>query len=364
MRAGPAGRTLLAAVVAGALLTGACRSQEPADSTPDLRGATREPSPVPLGSVADIVDEVLPSVVNVRVKSLQQDPFGGVQEAAGQGSGVVIDEAGLVVTNNHVVRCAVEVEVVLVDGRKLEGTVVGTEPSRDLAVVEVEEEGLDPIAVGRSASLRLGDGVVALGFPLGLGGPTVTQGIVSGEGRSIQPQGGPALEGLLQTDAAINPGNSGGALVDAEGRLVGINTAAAGAGAAENIGFAIPVDAAIPVVEDIVSGERAWLGVQVVSVDSASVATQVGVAPEVRGAAIASVLAGPAADAGFRRGDVIVRIGDDRISSADDLTEVLAGLSPGDEVTIEVIGPAGPRARGVELDERPPEAELNRELCS
>ena len=354
---------LLAAVAAMFLVS--CDSTAPESGANPSPVVTfgRSESPLPPSPVADVVEEVLPSVVNVRVKSLQGGAFGDVEEAEGQGSGVITDASGLIVTNNHVVQCAVEVEVVFDDGRKIEGRVVGTEPSRDLAVVRVEAKDLDPIELGMSARLRLGDGVIALGFPLGLGGPTVTQGIVSGQGRSIEPEGGPPLEGLLQTDAAINPGNSGGALVDMAGRLVGINTAAAGAATAENVGFAIPVDAVVPVVEDILSGSRAWLGVQVVSVDSAPVAAQLGVEPEVRGAAIAGLLPGPAEEAGLREGDVIIGVGGAEIESADDLTEALARLSPGDEVTIEVVDPRGRRATELELAERPPESELNRQVC-
>ena len=351
---------VIASLVAGACSFAASDAERqaaapvtPEDSNSSVQGFT----------VADVVEEVLPSVVNVRVESLQGGPLGNVQEAEGQGSGVIYDDSGLIVTNNHVVQCAVEVEVVLNDGRKLDGKVVGTEPSRDLAVVRVAANGLEPIEEGRSAELRLGDGVIALGFPLGLGGPTVTEGIVSGQGRSIEPQGGPPLEGLLQTDAAINPGNSGGALVDMSGRLVGINTAAAGADSAENIGFAIPVDAVVPVVEDILSGSRAWLGVQIVSVDSAPVAAQLGLAPDVRGAAIAGLLPGPAGEARLQEGDVIVALGGTEIESADDLTEALASMSPGDEVAIQVVDSQGLRSVELALAERPPEADLNRQVC-
>jgi serine protease Do len=347
---------LMASACESTLLTG--DSDEPRPTT------TLEQSDVapPRSSVADVVEEVLPSVVNVRVKSLQPG-FGGAEETAAQGSGVIIDPEGLIVTNFHVVRCAVEVLVVLNDGRKVEGRVVGTEPTRDLAVVRVDEGGLDAIELGRSSRLRLGDDVIALGFPLGLGGPTVTRGILSGKGRTIEPQGGPRLESLLQTDAAINPGNSGGALIDSAGRLAGINTAAAGAAAAENIGFAIPVDAMVPVVEDIVSGNRAWLGVQVIPVDSAAVAAQLELDRDVRGAAIAALLAGPAEGAGLKEGDVIVEVAGDEVESADDLTKVLASFSPGDEVIVEVVDPEGRRAVELELAERPPAEELNREVC-
>ena len=354
----------LAAAVLVLTLSGACDQSQSSgslsNSAPSANASVAGLT-TPL-SVADMVEDVLPSVVNVRVRSVQTGPFGS-QEGEGQGSGVIIDGSGLIITNNHVVSCAVEVDVVLNDGRRFKGRVVGTEPSRDLAVVRIEGSDLDPILIGRSAALRLGDGVIAVGFPLGLGGPTVTQGIVSGQGRSIEPQGGPPLEGLLQTDAAINPGNSGGALVDLDGQLIGINTAAAGAGAAENVGFAIPVDAVESVVEDILSGSRAWLGVQVASVDSAAVAAQLGLAPDVRGAAVVGLLPGPAEDAGITEGDVIVRLEGGEIESADDLTEALAQLSPDDRVTLQIVASQGSRSVEIDLAERPPETDLNRELC-
>jgi S1-C subfamily serine protease len=345
------------AVASACSLNPEVRSTQPA---PKVTFERSEEAP-PRSSVSDVVEDVLPSVVNVRVEAIS-----GSLRQQGQASGVIIDEAGIILTNNHVVQCAAEaeVDVILEDGRNVTGTVVGTVPERDLAVVRVDASGLDAIALGNSSELRLGDDVVALGFPLGLGGPTVTKGIVSGKGRSIQPQGGTPLEGLIQTDAAINPGNSGGALVDAAGRLVGVNTAAAGAGTAENIGFAIPIDSAVPVVEDILSGEpRAWLGVSMDSVDSAAEAAQLGLDAGVRGAAIVALLEGPAAEAGLREGEVIVAIDGREIDSADVLSEVLADLLPGEEVTVELVSPDGEREVDVELAERPSLGELNEEVC-
>ncbi|MFN2526954.1 MAG: S1C family serine protease [Actinomycetota bacterium] len=307
------------------------------------------PLPSPSGpavhsEVADVVQRVLPSVVNIRVTSLTADVFGDPVEAQGQGSGVVIDDDGTILTNNHVVRGAVDVRVVFNDGRDLQGEVVGTAREQDIAVVRVNTDDLRPIPIGRSQALRLGDDVLAVGFPLGLGGPTVTRGIVSGKERTVTAAGQgftEELKGLLQTDAAINPGNSGGALVDALGRLVGINTAGVQAGQAENIGFAIPIDKAMPVVQEILSEpqeKRAWLGVQVVTLDEVT-AAQLGLDSDLRGALIAGVFeASPAARAGLQQGDVIVRVEEATIRSGDDLTRALTGLDPGDEVEVEVVG--------------------------
>jgi S1-C subfamily serine protease len=306
----------------------------------------------PPSKEADVVARVLPSVVNVRTTTFD----GG----RGEGSGVIVARDGIIVTNFHVVENASSLRVAFNDDRhrtSLTAGVVGTAPERDLAVLRVEANDLRPVRLGRSSRLRLGDGVLALGFPLGLGGPTVTRGIVSGLNRTIQPAEGLTLEGLLQTDAAINPGNSGGALVDLEGRLVGINTAAAQASTAENIGFAIAIDEALPVIREIRSKpteRRAWLGVSVDSVNSEVAAAQLGLDPSVRGAVVISVVpAGPAASAGVREGDVIVAVGGSPVRSSADLTEVLGRLDPGDRVTIELVDSLGPRRAQVTLAKRP-----------
>ena len=175
---------------------------------------------------------------------------------------MILERDGLILTNNHVVEGSTSVEVAFNDDvhdQPLQATVIGTEPGRDLAVLRVEASDLVPVELASSAALRLGDAVIAIGFPLGLGGPTVTSGIVSGLDRTIDGRNG-KLTGLLQTDAAINPGNSGGPLVDRSGRLVGINTAGVRDGVAENIGFAIAIDGALPVIERIRSDSPASRG--------------------------------------------------------------------------------------------------------
>ena len=318
--------------------------------------------PPPHSSVSKVVRRVLPSVVNVRVTALDNSPF-GTGRARGEGSGVVIAPEGIIVTNAHVVQQALDVTVVIRGRGRLQGEVIGTAAERDLAVIKVDAEGLKPIELGRSEGrngVRLGDPVVAIGFPLGLGrSATVTFGIVSAKNRTIEVGGGSGprrLVGLLQTDAAINPGNSGGALVDLSGRLVGINSAAAAASAAENIGFAIAIDDALPVIEEILREpfeDRAWLGVQVVPMDDL-VASQLGVPQETRGAAIGAVIPeSPAEAADIREGEVIVAIDDVTIGSASDLTEVLTRHDPGDRVDVTLVSAQGRRSVEVELDQRP-----------
>ncbi|MGH2754708.1 MAG: S1C family serine protease [Actinomycetota bacterium] len=314
----------------------------------------------PHSSVADMIEDVLPTVVNVRVESVNFDPLGEPQTQRGQGSGVVINEEGIILTNNHVVAGATSVEVVFNDDHgTMAGTVLGTAPEKDIAVIQVDAEDLDAIDLGRSSTLRLGDEAVAIGFPLGLGGPTVTKGIISALDRNIDVSGDTdqELRGLMQTDAAINPGNSGGALVDLAGNLVGINTAAAQAGAAENIGFAIHIDSALPIVREILNEppeERAWLGVQIQSVNSAAVANQLGIDPSVRGALIAGLFPdSPAEEGGLQVGDVIIGIADQDIRSAEDLTTALTDLDPGATVTTDVVRGGELVTESVELGRRP-----------
>jgi S1-C subfamily serine protease len=338
-------RTLLTVTLAAAALAG-CGGEE----TITGQGETAPPA-AQVGRTIDsaaVAERVLPGVVNVRVEGL-----GG----SGAGSGVVIDRQGTILTNNHVVAGASEVTIVFNDGRHdepLRGEVVGTAPERDLAVIRVDADDLISVELGRSADLRLGDPVLALGFPLGLG-PTVTQGIVSGLERTIEPSGGPRLEGLLQTDAAINPGNSGGALVDGDGRLVGINTA--GAGFAENIGFAIAIDQTRPVVEEILGQppeERAWLGVSIDSIETEAEAVAAALDPDARGALVVGVYPGsPAEAAGVAPGNLITAIAGAAVGSAADLTQTVTELEPGEEVTAEVSDADGERTVDLRPAERP-----------
>jgi S1-C subfamily serine protease len=329
------------AVVAGVALVLA--------GTGSAAAAPAATSPVP--SLADVVARVVPSVVNVRTV--------GFNGEKGEASGVVIDRGGVIVTNFHVVRGARTVSVSFDDKRHLTrvpATVIGTAANRDLAIIRVKLTDLTPVALGRSASLRLGDSVLTIGFPLDLGGgPTVTHGIVSGLDRTVTAQSGPELHGLLQTDAAINPGNSGGALVDATGKLIGINTVAAKG--AENVGFAITIDSARSVIDEIRSkpnDAQAWIGATLAPITSTTAAVQIGLPPDTRGAAVVAVFSrSPAAQAGMHEGDVITSVRGRPVRSAADMTKALAAAKPGDALVLGVTDQSGPRRVTVKAVKRP-----------
>jgi len=333
---------------------------EPSD-TSDI-SINQVDAPLEHSKTSEVVKRALPSIVNVKVTALTQGVL-GPREGKGQGSGVIIDSEGIIITNNHVVQDATEVRVVFNDQEHdaMDGTVVGVDPERDLAVVQVKADDLTPIEIGRSDALELGDDVIAIGYPLGLGGVTVTKGIVSGQNRTIKipvPDGETLrFTGLLQTDAAINPGNSGGALIDVNGRLIGVNSAAALAAAAENIGFAIEIDSALPVIEQILKEplqEHAWLGVSVGDPEPAAL-DEFGLDEDAKGALVLEVLSGgPAEGVEMDIGDLITSIDDRRITSSDDLIDTLADLVPGDEVELTIISEGdGTRTETVELDQRP-----------
>jgi S1-C subfamily serine protease len=328
------------------------RPPEPTVSAPTVT-TPLPPPPVASGSIAAAVTRVLASVVSVQTSS-----FGGGE---GGGSGVIFDRSGLILTNNHVVEGTTSVRVSFNDGREnatVPAEVVGTEPSRDLAVLRVTARDLVPVRLARSSALNLGDPVIAIGFPLDLG-VTVTSGIVSGLDRTIEGPNGD-LTGLLQTDAAINPGNSGGPLVDRAGRLVGINTAGIREDGTEGIGFAIAIDGALPVIERLSRGAPstdAWLGISFSSVDSESAAVQLGLDSSIRGAAVTVVYpGGPGAKAELAVGDVITVADDVPIRNANALQQLIAARKPGDELDLELIDSRGPRLVTVTVARRTPGA--------
>jgi len=257
----------------------------------------------------------------------------------GQGSGVIVRAEGYILTNNHVVEGADQVTVELSDDRKVEAEIVGTDPETDLAVLKIDADSLQPVALGDSDAIEVGDWVLAIGSPFGLD-QTVTAGIISGKNRRQGIiENGRGFEDFLQTDAAINPGNSGGPLVNLRGELVGINTAILSrSGASAGIGFAIPVSMAQPVLEAIIeSGEvrRGFLGAQVRDV-TPEVVEEFNLRAS-DGALIEGVLdSGPADQAGLRPGDVVVELDGQRVDSSAQLVNYIANRPPGATVNMVV----------------------------
>lgn len=262
---------------------------------------------------------------------------GPSQPQSGLGSGVIVSPAGYILTNNHVIEEADEIEVVLNDGRKAIAQVIGTDPETDLAILKIGLTGLPVITLGNSDALEIGDPVLAIGNPFGVG-QTVTSGIVSALGRT--QLGINTFENFIQTDAAINPGNSGGALVDVQGHLMGINTAIySRSGGSMGIGFAIPTSTARNVLEAIVrDGQvtRGWIGVEPQDL-TPEMAESFGI-PGTQGVIITGVLQnGPAAQAGIRPGDVITRVAGREVGNVAELLSAVAALTPGTSTTLDVL---------------------------
>ena len=259
------------------------------------------------------------------------------QQQSGLGSGVIVSPAGYVLTNNHVIEEADEIEVILNDGRKSVAQVIGTDPETDLAILKINLTDLPVITLGNSDALEIGDQVLAIGNPFGVG-QTVTSGIVSALGRT--QLGINTFENFIQTDAAINPGNSGGALVDVSGQLMGINTAIySRSGGSMGIGFAIPTSTARSVMEAIVKDgqvTRGWIGVEPQDL-SPELAENFGMQPGT-GVIISGVLQnGPAAQAGIRPGDVITAVAGRPVNNVAQLLSAVANLTPGTPASLDVV---------------------------
>jgi len=324
---------------------------QPSSAGPMQVAARSGPAPA---SYYDAVQRATPSVVNIFTSKevraprhpLLNDPifrrfFGDqlpdeAQRAASLGSGVIVSSSGYVLTNHHVVEAADEIEVALADGKKLLAKVVGNDPETDLAVLRLDAQNLPAIGFGSSDALRVGDVVLAIGNPFGVG-QTVTSGIVSALGRT--GLGINTFENFIQTDAAINPGNSGGALVDAAGNLIGINTAIfSRSGGSMGIGFAIPVSTAKMVLEQIVrsgSVTRGWIGVEVQEI-TPPVAESFKLGGT-RGALIAGVLrGGPADKAGIKPGDVLLEVQGKPVADPAAMLNLIAALAPGSAATMKV----------------------------
>ncbi len=292
-------------------------------------------------TTVEIATKLAPSIVRVQVGVASIDVFGRVIPQEGVGTGVIIDAAGYIVTNNHVITAgsgtevAEDINVTLFDQRTLPATVVGHDQATDLAVLRIDAPGLVPVPFAHPESLQVGQEVVAIGFALDLeGAPTVTRGVISAKNRTIQEQPY-TIPDAIQTDAGINPGNSGGPLVNAFGEIVGINTAIIRG--AQNIGFSMSVALVEPTVRELIAKgevERAYLGVG--SVDLNEFIARNFNLPVEKGVALTVVASGSPADiAGLRVNDVIVAFGGREIRNNGELLAVLAEHAPGDTVTVE-----------------------------
>ncbi|KVP88758.1 2-alkenal reductase [Burkholderia ubonensis] len=325
-------------------------------------------------SYADAAQKAMPAVVNVfssKDGSLPPDPrakdplfryfFGDRnarkqqdEPAANLGSGVIVSPEGYILTNQHVVDGADQIEVALADGRTATAKVIGIDPETDLAVLKINMTDLPTITLGRSDQSRVGDVVLAIGNPFGVG-QTVTMGIISALGRNHL--GINTFENFIQTDAPINPGNSGGALVDVNGNLLGINTAIySRSGGSLGIGFAIPVSTARTVLESIIttgSVTRGWIGVEPQDV-TPEIAESFGLQQK-SGAIVAGVLqGGPADKAGIKPGDILVSVNGEEITDTTKLLNVVAQIKPGATAKVHVVRKGKELDVNVLIGKRPP----------
>ena len=289
-------------------------------------------------AVPRVVARALPAMVSVTTRQIERDQFNRPVPTRGLGSGFIVDRLGHILTNNHVVEGAEEIKVTLGDGRSFRAALVGADRFTDLALLKIDGTGFVPVRLGDASRLSVGETVIAIGSPLWIeGGPTVTVGVVSALGRSMEQSGLPVLHNLIQTDAAINPGNSGGPLLNLRGEVVGINTAVIAS--AHGIGFAISINEAKPVMRELLAHGRvirASLGVVGVSLTP-----QVAYAndlPVDSGVLVVRVEpGGPAEAAGLEPGDVIARAGGVGVKDLHHFHETLKARKPGDELELGLL---------------------------
>ena len=328
-------------------------------SSPDALGLKDGGAPIASHGFRDAAARAMPAVVYIfttQKSAPANHPFlndpifrrffqdgPGQEPTTGLGSGVIVSEKGYILTNHHVIQGADQIEIALADGRSAKASLVGSDPDTDLAVLKISLGKLPVIAFGRPTEARVGDTVLAIGNPFGVG-QTVTQGIISAMGRSRL--GINTYENFIQTDAAINPGNSGGALVDTQGHLLGINTAIyTRSGGNQGIGFAIPADSARQIMESLVTKgrvSRGYIGVEPLD------------APDGDGSLIAGVLRdGPAHTAGMLPGDIVVAVNDKAVRNMTDLMQTIANTTPGSEAKVKVLRGRETTELQVRVAERP-----------
>ena len=309
--------------------------------------------PVPEDVLISAVEKVSKSVVNIASVRMLHDQMFRIFPIEGVGSGVIIDEKGYILTNNHVIDDAERLKVTLPDGKMLRGKVVGSDETTDLAVLKVEsQQSLPATELGNSDNLKTGQIVIAIGNPFGLtGGPTVSAGIVSSLNRSIQTRSG-VLE-LIQTDAAINPGNSGGPLVNTKGEVIAINTA--NMPYAQGIGFAVPINTAKSILKELIEKgkvTRPWIGVASIKVTS-QLARYYGL-PVSDGALIARVEPySPADDAGLRKGDIIEEIDGNAVKDPSEIASYVRKKQVNDQLTVTINRYGRQFQLPIPVDERP-----------
>jgi S1-C subfamily serine protease len=399
----PSSRSIVVPLVLAALLGGGVAAGVTTvltDSSGDTHTTTviRQPAVASQGAngnrsnaaegltAADIYQRYAPGVVFIRSEVIQQtnNPFdfgfGGAQKSEATGSGFVIDASGDILTNNHVIDGATpdSITVQFADHKTVKAKVVGKDPSTDLALLKVDPEGLDlkALPLGSSKDVKVGDPTIAIGNPFGLD-RTLTTGVVSALQRQIQAPNGWTIKDVIQTDAAINPGNSGGPLIDAAGRVIGINsqieTGGGGSSGNVGIGFAVPIDTAKSILESLKSGEavqRAYLGVTSLTIDGQLDALDL---PVDHGALVQTVEAGsPAAQAGLKAGDlqaqlsgqgdnsavvlggdIITKVDGKAIKTSDELSQLVSSHKPGDKIKLEIVRKKATKTVTVTLGKRP-----------
>ncbi len=324
--------------------------------TPTLTTTQTTTSSYSLPTITGVVDKVNPAVASIVVGTVTYDWWGQSVPSEQAGSGIVIDKKGYIVTNNHVVEGATSITVSLPDGRSFNATLVGTDSATDLAVIKIDGDNLPTASFGNSSAMRAGDWVVAIGNALALdGGPTVTAGVVSATGRSIEESSGVTLYDLIQTDAAINPGNSGGPLINLNGEVIGINTAKISSEDVSGVGFAISSDSAKPVVDELITKgyvSRPYLGASLVTVTSA-IANYYGLGTDT-GAFVSRIAQnGPAAKAGLKAGDVITAVDGKELTTADDVIKAIRSRSIGDTIQVKFYRGSDLQSASVTLAENP-----------
>jgi putative serine protease PepD len=334
---------LLAAGVGGAVGAGVALETR-GDSTGETSATSAQPVARTNSAVAAVYERVKDGVVEVETGTAGEDPFGNERRGGATGSGFVIDEEGHIVTNQHVVAGAGSAVVRFSDGTEVDADIVGTDPSSDIAVLDVDRPSsrLTPLRFAGDVSLQVGDSVIAIGSPFGLEG-TLTTGVISALGREIESPNGFTIENVVQTDAALNQGNSGGPILDTEGRVVGVAAQIRSeSGGSDGIGYAIPGDTAQRIARELIedgSVEHAYLGVSLANEGPATVV-------EVREDS-------PADRAGLRGQDVVTEVNGGAIETGDELRAAIDARKPGNKITLTIERSGDERTVEVTLGERP-----------